>query len=147
MYWWGLFHWSHGSTGSEDPCLLVPGRYYRSRQAVLPLRAVLPLPASGTTAWGGTTAPGERYYRSGRYYRGSPRYYRDPNRTHPTRQIYLVHFFWAFASHFSCSLLLLFGLVRWWLSSAIEAQGPGHWFHFSQEDNSQEQGQGSTGSH
>src|SRR3954469_1651320 len=80
MYWWGLFHWSHGSTGSEDPCLLVPGRYYRSRGAVLPLRAVLPLPASGTTAWGGTTASGERYYR------GSPRYYRDPNRTHtPSR--------------------------------------------------------------
>src|SRR3954466_124219 len=55
MYWLGLFHWRHGSTGSEDPCLLVPGRYYRSQQAVLPLRAVLPLLESGTTAQGGTT--------------------------------------------------------------------------------------------
>src|SRR3954469_2579014 len=49
MYWLDLFRWSHGSTGSEDPCLLFPGRYYRSQQAVLPL------PASGTTSQGGTT--------------------------------------------------------------------------------------------
>src|SRR3954462_4690726 len=113
MYWLGLFHWSHGSTGSEDPCLLVPGRYYRSQQAVLPLGAVLPLPGSGTTARGGTTAPGERYYRSGRYYRGSPRYYRDPNRTHPPADLpcsSLLGF---------CISFLVFFVIAFWVGQVV----------------------------
>jgi hypothetical protein len=82
MYWLDLFFWSHGSTGSEDPCLQFPGRYYGPRRAVLPLRAVLPPPAGGTTAQGGSTAVPSGTTAQ-RYYREVLRYYHDTNRAYP----------------------------------------------------------------
>ena len=111
MYWFGLNYWSHGSTGSkicacspQSGTTVATERYYRL--------AVLPL--------GGTTAVSSRYYRLAvlpqalRYYHSAVlplrlRYYRDPNSTYPPQQIYFVHFFWGFASHFYCVLLFLLG--------------------------------------